>query len=198
MQLTTALAVHDTTEFRFSGEGREGLGYLNKGGRGFLGHFCIGVSADGRRDPLGLLGVESWARTKPTATQRRNRKEVSQSQLRQLERESARWGRLVDEVEDTVDGSVSLIHVMDSEADDYALLSQLVCDERRFVIRLCTDRRLALQDDGDAKKLKQRPRTSVTRRVRSGWRSWRSAARPSRCGVLAAARATSRKRCRST
>jgi hypothetical protein len=156
MQFMTALAVHDTTEFRFNGEGREGLGYLNKGGRGFLGHFCLGVTADGRREPLGVLGVETWARTQPTATQRRNRKEVSQSQLRHLERESARWGRLVDEVEDTVDGSVSLIHVMDSEADDYALMSKLACEERRFVIRLCTDRRLALEHDGEPEKLKQR------------------------------------------
>ena len=75
MQLPIALAVHDTTEFRFDGDGREGLGYLNKGGRGFLGHFCLGVSADGRREPLGVLGVETWARTQPTATRRRNRKQ---------------------------------------------------------------------------------------------------------------------------
>lgn len=76
MQQPTALALHDTTEFRFNGEGREGLGYLNKGGRGFLGHFCLAVSADGRREPLGLLaplklgpnqaGVNRWTAKRTT------------------------------------------------------------------------------------------------------------------------------------
>ena len=97
MQLTTALAVHDTTEFRFAGEGREGLGCLNKGGRGFLGHFCVGVSADGRRDPLGLLG-----RRPGRGPSRRQRSAAT------------------------------------------AKRSALVYDERRFVIRLCSDRRLAV------------------------------------------------------
>jgi DDE family transposase len=39
-----------------------------------------------------------------------------------------------------LDGRASLIHVMDSEADDYALLAELVNDARRFVVRLARDR----------------------------------------------------------
>src|SRR5215471_14111884 len=43
------LVVSDTTEFRFSTE-REGLGVLSSERRdGFIGHFALAVSADGRR-----------------------------------------------------------------------------------------------------------------------------------------------------
>src|SRR6266403_269665 len=43
-------------------------------------------------------------------------------------------------------GVTSLIHVMDSEADDYDLMSKLVEAGRRWVIRLCYDRVLATAD----------------------------------------------------
>ena len=37
-EFETVVAVHDTTEFGFNGD-REGLGRLNRSGRGFHGHF---------------------------------------------------------------------------------------------------------------------------------------------------------------
>jgi hypothetical protein len=58
----TVLAIHDTTVFRFGGTGREGLGELTRAGDMFLAHFCLAVSADGSRDPLGVLGTKTWAR----------------------------------------------------------------------------------------------------------------------------------------
>lgn len=143
------LVVHDTTEFRFSGEvERAGLGRLQSSGHGFLGHFALAMSSEGRRDALGVLGVEAWARRGTTATKRRSRKEVTYQQTRELETEQARWGRLVDEVEARVDGANALVHVMDSEADDYALLAQLVGNQQRFVVRLCYDRCLDIEQSG--------------------------------------------------
>src|SRR5690606_665115 len=54
-QRGTALLVHDTTTFTFSSP-RAGLGRVNDGGQGFLGHFCLAVGLNGA--PLGLLGFE--------------------------------------------------------------------------------------------------------------------------------------------
>lgn len=154
-QQPCVLVVHDTTDFGFEGETRKGLGRLNRSGQGFFGHFALALSADGRRDPLGIMGVETWVRTEPTVTQRRKTKELSHAETLQLPRESARWGRLVDQVEESVDTVVPLIHVMDSEADDYALLSKLVADRQRFVNRLCYDRRLVVEAADEPNKLKQ-------------------------------------------
>ncbi|NOZ57545.1 MAG: hypothetical protein GXO73_12245 [Calditrichaeota bacterium] len=54
------LVLHDTSEFRFSGDGeRNGLGVLAGGGdaRGFYGHFSLAVAPGKTRDPLGLVSV---------------------------------------------------------------------------------------------------------------------------------------------
>ncbi len=136
------LAVHDTTEFRFGGS-RDGLGRLTRTGHGFLGHFTLAVTADGNREPLGTLAVEPWARRAPSATSLRQAKKVSYPKSRKMETEQRRWIRAVDAAEAAVEGAASLIHVMDSEADDYEIMAQLVAAQRRWVIRLCYDRTLA-------------------------------------------------------
>jgi hypothetical protein len=165
----SVVVAHDTSEFRFEGQGREGLGRLGSKGQGFLGHFGLLISADGRREPLGVAGLKIWTRQGPTASQLIKAKKLSNAASRGMRRESARWGELVEEVEETVDGSVSLIHVMDSEADDYALMSLLVGKGRRFVIRLCYDRCLA-QAEADApgklKRMLQVQRGVCTRTVK--------------------------------
>ncbi len=72
-----------------------------------------------------------------------------------LPSEQDRWLRGVAAAESAVAGRVSLIHVMDSEADDYALMVGLVEARRRWVIRLCYDRLLADVDAGEPSKAKQ-------------------------------------------
>jgi hypothetical protein len=142
----TALAIHDTTVFRFGGNGREGLGELTRAGDTFLAHFCLAVSGDGNRDPLGVLGTKTWARDgSPTPTKLR-KLGVKESSIRGLPSEQARWHEMVEEVEKNNAGRASLIHVMDSECDDYALLCFLQSRGHRFVLRSTSDRRL----DADA------------------------------------------------
>ncbi len=137
-----ALAVHDTTEFRFGGT-RAGLGVLGESGHGFLAHCTLAVSAEGQREPLGVLGLETWARQGPTATELRKQKKVTYTESRALPTEQDRWLRAVAAAETTVGEAASLIHVMDSEADDYTVMDGLVAAHRRWVIRLCYDRVLA-------------------------------------------------------
>jgi hypothetical protein len=133
--------VSDTTEFSFSGAVRgKGLGRTQGGGRGFLGHVAIAVSADGSRKPLGVLGINTILRSDTKVTDR------SERQKQGLERESSKWGKLVEQVEVELNG-VPAIHVMDREADIYELLSGMVSGRRRFVIRASQDRLL----EGDEK-----------------------------------------------
>lgn len=132
------LVVSDTTEFRFSTE-REGLGVL--GGRrrdGFLGHLTMAVSADGRRTPLGVLGMETMVR----AAHKGHRDKVTRKQDPQ--RESLRWGRCAEAASRLLEG-IEAIHVMDREADIYELLAELTKNRHRFIIRSAQDR---LLDDG--------------------------------------------------
>src|SRR6266849_4473345 len=73
-----ALAVHDTSEFRFGGS-REDLGRLTKSGNGFLGHFTLAVTLDAQRDPLGTLALHTWTRTEPTPTALRKQRKLTQT-----------------------------------------------------------------------------------------------------------------------
>lgn len=140
------VAVHDTTEFRFNGE-RKGLGRLGKAGRGFFGHFSLLVDPT-EHEPLGVAAMHTWVRKGETATAKRRKGEISYRRSRELETEQRRWERQVDATELVAGGAASLIHVMDSEADDYALLAKLTRDSRRFVIRLCYDRKLDAKESG--------------------------------------------------
>lgn len=137
-QARRVLVVSDTTEFRFSTE-REGLGVLSGKSRdGFVGHFTLAVSADGRRTPLGVLGLETIVRPG------RKGKRDSVARKRDPHRESLRWRRGVESASQRLDG-VEAIHVMDREADIYELLSALISDGHRFIIRSGQER---LVDEG--------------------------------------------------
>jgi Transposase DNA-binding/Transposase DDE domain len=127
------LVVHDTTQFEFGGQSqREGLGRLIRPGQGFFGHFSLVTTADGARQPLGLLGLETIFRLKPS---------IGHKQWRLADRlgEFDRWPRAVEAANTLLEGT-SPIHVMDREADSYALLSALTEARSRFVIRSSQDR----------------------------------------------------------
>jgi hypothetical protein len=141
--LTEVLAVHDSSEFHFAGK-RKGLGVLKQKGQGFTGHFTLAVTADGSRAPLGMLATELWARTQPTMSALRKEGKIPYRKARQLPNEQDRWLRGVSAAEAAIGNKEGcLIHVMDSEADDYDIMTQLLQDRRRWVIRLCQDRALA-------------------------------------------------------
>ena len=128
------LAVHDTTDFIFSGaQQREGLGFINNvKNQGFLGHFAMAVSGDKNRIPLGIVGLETYVRKgNPKRT-----KYVRNG----VDKESFRWNRLVDEVSKRLGRKTEVVHIMDSEGDSYQLFDHLASRNERFVIRLCHDR----------------------------------------------------------
>ena len=132
----TVLAVHDTTEFRFSGEKRrEGLGRLGHKGQGFFGHVSLCVAPDETRLPLGVLNSESLFRVRTMKGKRSHRA------LREdPDNESKRWQRGVDEAERRLAASADVVHLMDREGDAYELLARFVQDQRRFIVRCAHDR----------------------------------------------------------
>jgi hypothetical protein len=124
--------VSDTTECSFGGEARgEKLGRLSSNSRGFLAHFAIAVSSSG--DPLGVLGIETVVRTEKKA------KVSVYQKKRDPDRESLRWAAMVEQTSALFDGT-NTVHVMDSEADIYELLTELQRKKRRYIIRNGQDR----------------------------------------------------------
>jgi hypothetical protein len=139
------LCIQDTSTFVFTGD-REGLGYINKANRGFLGHFAMVVtrSSDAPPIPLGVVEAETWVRDEP-----RRSKGVSQNKLRQSgDCESHRWLETVRKSEDKLSGVTSPIHVMDREGDIYDCTSTMVKNKFRFVVR-CMSNRIIESDDPD-------------------------------------------------
>lgn len=138
------LVVHDTTQFEFGGETkRPGLGRLIRPGQGFFGHFSLATTADGKREPLGLLSVETIFRL-DKARPKAERKRINRG-------ESARWVSGVETAEAQLDGAATAIHIMDREGDSSSVLAALTAARRGFVIRAFRDRVLA---DGAATKLR--------------------------------------------
>jgi hypothetical protein len=130
------LVIHDTTQFEFGGTTkRKGLGRLIRPGQGFFGHFALATSADGDREPLGLLNLETLFRLDKVSSKPRKQ--------RPNRGESIRWVHSIEGAEAALDGSSHAIHVMDREADSYAILSVLEKLKSSFVIRSFQDRVLA-------------------------------------------------------
>jgi hypothetical protein len=153
------LVVHDTTQFEFRGNSpREGLGRLVNPGQGFFGHVALAISADGVREPLGLLSVETLFRLdKPTP---RGKRRPSDNRG-----ESERWRRGIENAEQLLDGATRAIHVMDREADSYSILSALTEASRSFVIRAFQDRVLVGVDDEHLRQVARKTKRSFEREV---------------------------------
>jgi hypothetical protein len=121
------LAVFDTTELRFGGE-RAGLGNLTHG-RGLFAHVGLAVSADGRREPLGTLHLETMVRQGEPKQRRRASKATDNERLR--------WNRGVEAVHQALPRAIC---VMDREADVFDLARDMVEREQRFIIRASHNR----------------------------------------------------------
>jgi len=129
------LVVHDTTSFAFGGGSeREGLGWLGYDQQGFFAHVALAVSSDGSRQPLGVLGMSHRMRERPVRGAVK-KKHDGKTSAADPNRESLRWGELVDETTERLRGHARAIHVMDREADAYGLLCGMVQKHQRFIVR---------------------------------------------------------------
>lgn len=139
------IVIHDTTTVEFRGEGtRSGMGYTSATNRqGFLAHvsLCLGATSG---LPFGVGELQTYTRTKKSRWGKKARRK-SESEIP----ESARWLRGVEAVESS--GLVGrAIHLMDAEADIFALLRKLIDRGSRFVIRAGhLERQVLDQEDGE-------------------------------------------------
>lgn len=137
--------VHDSSEFRYKGD-REGLGDL-QGGKGFIGHTSLAVSADEAREPLGVLALTPCLRKtdKERATMTQTQKQEASLAKPRAEKESSRWERQAIEVSKLLPANTHAIHIMDQEADSYDLIGELQSAGLSFVIRAEPQRRVAVR-----------------------------------------------------
>lgn len=138
---TVIRIVHDTTTFRFLGD-REGLGVTRGGAKGFLGHMALAIAADDSREPLGVLGVHPYIHHDAVAHRGmtpRERVEATRAKPRAA-KESARWEQMALQVAEALPESVTALHVMDQEADDYDVLAALHDTQLHYVIRAAPER----------------------------------------------------------
>ena len=132
---TPALVVHDTSTMSFDPDGaRRGLGRVRSAGQAFFAHVSLALSGDGSRMPLGVLALSTHIRT----GERKKKTTTKKSATNERER----WGRQIAAVSALGIDRQRVVHLMDREADDYALFAQLVGADDRFVIRLAQDRLL--------------------------------------------------------
>lgn len=136
--------VHDTTEFTFEGD-REGLGVTQKDSRGFYAHVALAVGPDERREPFGVLGVRTHLRQHAAA--RRGMTSSQETRLiqrtKRADKLSSRWETLALDVSSRLPAGVQAVHVMDQEADDYAVWAALQRANLHFVVRVSPQRRTA-------------------------------------------------------
>jgi hypothetical protein len=139
------LVVHDTSTMSFDPDGvRQGLGRVRSEGQAFFAHVSLALSGDGSRMPLGALAL---------ATHIRGPKKKRKPKTRRGDNERDRWGVQVKAISSLGVDRSRLVHLMDREADDFALLAQMVRDEDRFVVRLAHDRLLEPTTPEGSRKL---------------------------------------------
>lgn len=135
-QQSRALVVHDTTNFSLGGdERREGMGRINESDPGFLGHFSLVLEGPETREPLGLAAVQPWTR-RPDEGPDPYDAEPMWTEFE--ESEADKWLQGVLETREQVgDSPEDLLHVMDSDADDYSIWSKMREAGESFTIRCC-------------------------------------------------------------
>ena len=136
------LVLHDTTVFKFKGDARQGLGWVSKPpqmskktgkltrtSQGFYTHFSLVVSAEDLRKPLGVVNMIPFVRTYSNAN------ELDEEQKHEKNKEQNRWFDGIEHSESYLKSVTQPIHVMDREGDKYPLLTDLISDERLFIVR---------------------------------------------------------------
>lgn len=130
----TVCVVHDTTELRFGGEAREGLGYLSGNGQGMLLHASMLVDPV-ERMPLGVVSAQYWYPKTPAAGTTTRQRSNAARDIPREDKSSILWDRGIERSEEVNNGRFSLVHVGDRATDDYALLGLLKEKGLRFVLR---------------------------------------------------------------
>jgi IS4 transposase len=151
------IAIHDSSALMFSRQDRSDFGYYLKSRKeknskkvGFLCHFSFVVSGITNPKPLGVLNINPMRRFRLSKNRGDERAKTSEEKKKC---ESYKWIEGVRETRRRLTSS-RVVHVMDREADDYMLLSEMVKSSERFVIRVAQEKRKS-EFDGSKVNLSQ-------------------------------------------
>src|SRR3954452_16680585 len=139
------LVLHDTTEFSFTRDTPDGVGYLSyvKGRHathtacGVLMHSSLVLTTDGL--PLGLAAVKFWSRRAFKGTNARKRR-VNPTRVPIEEKESARWLENLTRSTRQLGDAGRCVHVADREGDIFELFHAAHDARAHFLIRTAVDR----------------------------------------------------------
>ena len=133
------LVIHDTTACAFPHADAAEIGFLSTGKAGFYVHTSLVTSMEsGAARPLGVAHTEVVSR--PKRTQGRSRHTHASVTANDEDREFLRWNRGVAACAELLRDVDTVVHVMDSEGDSFALLAPMVAANQRFVVRSCHNR----------------------------------------------------------
>jgi len=126
------LVIHDTTHVELPGELRSGMGLTSTGHYGFLAHVSLVVSRRGQT-PLGVPRIETLTRSGEQWSKRKGKRRIVEKD--NPSRESLRWMRAIDDVEEARADKFDALHVIDAEGDFFELFSAMQEAGARFIIR---------------------------------------------------------------
>lgn len=135
-QSEVILAIQDQTSLSYAHAVAAELGNLGSG-QGILVHSTLAVRAHDRRI-LGLLDQTRWLRRKKGAGPRPKKRRAYR------DKESFAWQAACERIEERLGRSENVITVCDRGADVCEFLEFLQTSGRRFVVRACHERNLAL------------------------------------------------------
>jgi hypothetical protein len=101
---------------------------------------ALAVTSDAMRRPLGLLGMHTWARSKPRPRKKDGTRRSGPDYAKFQTKESDRWLKQVKSTSEQVGHQAQLIHVMDREGDAFPLLDGMISAKSRFVVRMARNR----------------------------------------------------------
>jgi hypothetical protein len=128
---------HDSTQCSFGPIPRGDLDRIGRGTTfGLDVHCALAVTGDESRVPLGVLAMTPFKRSFGSPRLPGGQNKGKSDNI------THRWAAQVREIRARLGDATHVVHVMDREADDYALLAELTAQGERFVIRQATDRRL--------------------------------------------------------
>jgi hypothetical protein len=141
----TVLVLHDTTEFSFTRNTPDGVGYLSyvKGRHGthtacgVLLHSSLVVTTNGL--PLGLAAVKFWTRRTFKGTNAAKRV-VNPTTVPIEEKESVRWLENLARSTQRLGDPDRCVHVGDREADIFELFHAADAARTHFLVRTAVDR----------------------------------------------------------
>ncbi|OLE65571.1 MAG: hypothetical protein AUG74_12295 [Bacteroidetes bacterium 13_1_20CM_4_60_6] len=131
------LVIHDTSTISYNDLQAEGLGYIdNAAGKGIFCHSSIAATVTGM--PLGLLNQIIWSRDSSQLGKLASRKRRSFE-----DKESYKWYRGIESVNQSLGRGLVKIHIGDRDADIYELFFNKPTEKAELLIRARHNRKTA-------------------------------------------------------